>query len=1089
MKRSILAGLILLLALCLVSTAAAQAVEVYVQSNPGGADVSVDDNTIIIGTTNHSFSIEAGQHTLYLSKVGYKPYSSPIGIQDVEFIALGVITLEPLPPATGGINVVTIPPNATVSIKHTGDGDSQYFPLGKAPLTFSSLIAGDYTVKLELAGYYPLTRNIIVTSGNMTEIVAELVKIPTTGFAEFKTVPPGASVFIGGSFVGTTPLTLELARGIYPYTFRLDGFRDNSSTFDIEAGETTPVEATLEKVFQNVSVYFNPIPSGAEIFIDGSDTGLVTPSVIPIPYNPNGSNSHTIKFTKTGFKDFGPVILDLNSWFANLDPLYQFQDVTMEPLTITICSNLTNGTITPADGDYNVTFDQVKRYEVQGATSDWEITDIVVKNIDTNSVTILSPPLDFPFNSTEYLLRLDSVISNFTLCAHFVRYNVTVNASAGPGGSINPSDIFKVPIGSTPHLVITPQECYDITGLIANGQFQEWSSPDVYIPSIDTDWTIQALFTLQTYTVNATSIGGGTVSVSPSQPMNCGGTATVQIAPNNEYMVQSVIDNETSVIPVPTGDYVIPNVMENHDVVVTFIPAEFTITSSIDPLSTGTGTIEPFGDNIVPYGGNLKFNITPGPCSAILNVKKDGNYTTDYNFTNVTADHTIVVNFSTHNPDIIATAGPGGIITPNGTQPVDCHEDLDFDLIPDSCYMISEVKINGTEIPLNDPNLDWGDGPIGGQGVNATYTGFDDVTSDQTIDVEFEIATFTVTTIVVEDHGTITPNNETVPCGGDITLFFQAEQGFVVDQVFVEGDPYIPEPTDPPSITITNITGNITVKATFVTNAVADFEAVVQPVPEGQPIPLRFLDPIAQPGMDIKFYDLSTGEGIDQWRWDFGDGNYSALQNPIHKYGQTGLYTVSLKVHNAAGWSNPDVKIDYIEITENPLVDFSFVPVTGNVPPSLTVKFADETIDTTGTPHIITWDFGDGSVGPSAVGETTPMHTYTDYGTYVVTLNIDNIIGEGSMSKEIIITANPVANFIGFPTHGNHNLTVQFTDLSQAVVPLTTWFWNFGDGEFSTAKDPSHTYYTPGKYNVTLNVTTDIGTYNLTKKIFYIDVR
>jgi PKD repeat protein len=115
-----------------------------------------------------------------------------------------------------------------------------------------------------------------------------------------------------------------------------------------------------------------------------------------------------------------------------------------------------------------------------------------------------------------------------------------------------------------------------------------------------------------------------------------------------------------------------------------------------------------------------------------------------------------------------------------------------------------------------------------------------------------------------------------------------------------------------------------------------------------------------------------------------------------------------------------------------------------------------------------------------------PQHTYINYGTYVVTLTYGSRV---SVSKNILITAEPVADFIGFPTRGPANLTVQFTDLSQSVVPLTTWFWNFGDGSFSSDQHPGHTYYTPGMYNVTLNVTNTLGEFNILKKTFYIDVR
>jgi PKD repeat protein len=47
----------------------------------------------------------------------------------------------------------------------------------------------------------------------------------------------------------------------------------------------------------------------------------------------------------------------------------------------------------------------------------------------------------------------------------------------------------------------------------------------------------------------------------------------------------------------------------------------------------------------------------------------------------------------------------------------------------------------------------------------------------------------------------------------------------------------------------------------------------------------------------INFYDLSTPTGlIDSWYWDFGDGNTSNEQNPVHTYSSSGIYGVCLTI-------------------------------------------------------------------------------------------------------------------------------------------------------------------------------------------------
>lgn len=45
----------------------------------------------------------------------------------------------------------------------------------------------------------------------------------------------------------------------------------------------------------------------------------------------------------------------------------------------------------------------------------------------------------------------------------------------------------------------------------------------------------------------------------------------------------------------------------------------------------------------------------------------------------------------------------------------------------------------------------------------------------------------------------------------------------------------------------------------------------------------------------FQFYDNSLGK-IEKWHWDFGDGETSTQQNPIHQYKKMGVFTVTLNV-------------------------------------------------------------------------------------------------------------------------------------------------------------------------------------------------
>ena len=141
--------------------------------------------------------------------------------------------------------------------------------------------------------------------------------------------------------------------------------------------------------------------------------------------------------------------------------------------------------------------------------------------------------------------------------------------------------------------------------------------------------------------------------------------------------------------------------------------------------------------------------------------------------------------------------------------------------------------------------------------------------------------------------------------------------------------------------------------------------------------------------LKVTFTDTSTGSPTS-WKWDFGDRSTSIFQNPIHKYLNVGIYTVSLTVKNAAG-SNTVTKTDYITVVAKPIAEFSATPTSGKLP--LTVKFTDKS---TGVPAAWKWSFGDGTTST----KQNPTHEYLQEGNYKVTLTVTNAAGSNTTTKK-----------------------------------------------------------------------------------------
>lgn len=79
--------------------------------------------------------------------------------------------------------------------------------------------------------------------------------------------------------------------------------------------------------------------------------------------------------------------------------------------------------------------------------------------------------------------------------------------------------------------------------------------------------------------------------------------------------------------------------------------------------------------------------------------------------------------------------------------------------------------------------------------------------------------------------------------------------------------------------------------------------------------------------LTVTFTNLSTGD-IVSWLWDFGDGNTSIDQNPIHVY-LPGIYDVSLTITDAIGNRTTEVKTEYINAGD---MSITITPRSGRAP-------------------------------------------------------------------------------------------------------------------------------------------------------------
>ena len=176
----------------------------------------------------------------------------------------------------------------------------------------------------------------------------------------------------------------------------------------------------------------------------------------------------------------------------------------------------------------------------------------------------------------------------------------------------------------------------------------------------------QAVQAVDTYVITASADTHSKVDPIGLTLVNYGSTQTYRYSVNTGYVITSVlVDGKPVAI---TGNYIFTNIISNHTIDVKASIINFTITSSSDNHST----INPSGAIQVSYGSSTTFNYSTNTGYTISQIAVDGNLIPikdNYTFTNITANHIIVINTvalpptPTPNP----TATPSPIVTPEPT--------------------------------------------------------------------------------------------------------------------------------------------------------------------------------------------------------------------------------------------------------------------------------------------------------------------------------------------------------------------------------------------------------------------------------------
>ncbi|MCB0850650.1 MAG: gliding motility-associated C-terminal domain-containing protein, partial [Bacteroidetes bacterium] len=209
--------------------------------------------------------------------------------------------------------------------------------------------------------------------------------------------------------------------------------------------------------------------------------------------------------------------------------------------------------------------------------------------------------------------------------------------------------------------------------------------------------------------------------------------------------------------------------------------------------------------------------------------------------------------------------------------------------------------------------------------------------------------------------------------------------------------------------------------------------------------------------------DIVASDFIDNYIWDFGDG--TTIDNnaePTHAFSDGGLKNVTLTAISDKGCeASITNEVDIYLVPEPPVITEATVCVGESARLEAATSFPGQRVE---------WFDSDTATVPFFTGlsyDTPPLPGYW------LTYYVEAVSARNCRSGRIPIQARNFNNSWG-AFHASEtevelpNSTVLFDVVG--ATRIEAFLWNFGDGAISTEKNPEHTFFEPGRYEVTVDM-------------------
>ena len=253
------------------------------QSNIVGARAYIDGHEV--GKTPiESLKIKPGPAKLEIRASNYQNLQTDIKVQGCGKLQEYNMALLP---GWSDVTVSSVPQGATLQI----DGKS----LGNTPLRIQ-LEAGTYLLEIS-ANLYKTWKHRLDVKPNEPQEIKDIRLQPADGKLAIKTKPAGANVMIAGTFIGQTPLVIDLSPNQdHMVQISKAGYEKTTRNVHVPSATSTGLDVKLKPREGIIRLLLEP--TGTVLLVNGKSWGPAPKQLRLIAVE------HTLKFKKKGYRSY-----------------------------------------------------------------------------------------------------------------------------------------------------------------------------------------------------------------------------------------------------------------------------------------------------------------------------------------------------------------------------------------------------------------------------------------------------------------------------------------------------------------------------------------------------------------------------------------------------------------------------------------------------------------------------------------------------------------------------------------------------------------------------------------------------------------